>query len=46
MNCTGKENLGVDSTPPEPPELFPHLGDTGDDGDQYVFGKNYYNNYG
>ena len=43
MNCTGKESLGVDSTPPEPPELIPHLGDTGDDGDQYVFGKNYYN---
>jgi len=43
MNCTGKESLGVDSTPPEPPELIPHLGDTGDGGDQYVFGANYYN---
>jgi hypothetical protein len=36
MNCTGEENLGVDSTPPEPPELIPHLGDTG------VLGANYY----
>ena len=43
MNCTGKENLGVDSTPPESPELIPHLGDTGDDGSQSVFGANYYN---
>ena len=42
MNCTGKENLGVDSTPPEPPELIPHLGDTGDGGDELVFGANYY----
>ncbi len=43
MSCTGEENLGVDSTPPEPPELIPHLGDTGDDGDEFIFGKNYYN---
>ena len=43
MSCTGKESLGVDSTPPEPPELIPHLGDTGDGGDQFVFGANYYN---
>jgi hypothetical protein len=42
MNCTGKESLGVDSTPPEPPELIPHLGDTGDGGDEFVFGANYY----
>jgi len=37
-----KRNLGVDSTPPEPPELIPHLGDTGDGGDESVFGANYY----
>lgn len=30
LSCTGEESLGVDSTPPEPPELIPHLGDTGD----------------
>ena len=30
FSCTGEESLGVDSTPPEPPELIPHLGDTGD----------------
>ena len=43
MNCTGEESLGVDSTPPEPPELIPHLGDTGDGGDELIFGANYYN---
>ncbi|MBC8416370.1 MAG: hypothetical protein ISS80_01730 [Candidatus Cloacimonetes bacterium] len=43
MSCTGEENLGVDSTPPEPPELIPHLGDTGDGGDEFIFGANYYN---
>lgn len=43
ISCTGKESLGVDSTPPEPPELIPHLGDTGDGGDEFIFGANYYN---
>ena len=43
MNCTGEESLGVDSTPPEPPELIPHQGDTGDGGSQDAFGANYYN---
>lgn len=42
MNCTGEESLGVDSTPPEPPVLIPHQGDTGDGGDEFVFGANYY----
>jgi len=28
--CSGKETLGVDTTPPSKPILYPHLGDTGD----------------
>ncbi|MCD4796795.1 MAG: hypothetical protein K8R49_06480 [Candidatus Cloacimonetes bacterium] len=35
LSCSGKESLGIDKTPPEKPELIPHLGDTGD-------GVNYY----
>ena len=30
INCSGKETLGVDTTPPERVYLIPHLGDTGD----------------
>lgn len=31
VNCSGKESLGIDTTPPEEVILIPHLGDTGDD---------------
>lgn len=30
VNCSGKETLSVDTTPPDPVLLIPHLGDTGD----------------
>ena len=30
LNCTGKENLGVDTEAPNKPELILHIGDTGD----------------
>ena len=40
INCTGEESLGVDSTPPEPPELIPHLGDTGVGGANYYYPNN------
>jgi len=30
INCSGKETFAVDTTPPDPVILIPHLGDTGD----------------
>ncbi len=30
LSCSGKETFGLDTTPPAPVNLIPHLGDTGD----------------
>ncbi len=30
FNCSGEDSFGVDTTPPQKPDLIEHLGDTGD----------------
>lgn len=45
LGCTGEESLGVDTKPPNKPELVPHIGDTGDGGNFNIPGANYYNTH-